>query len=222
MKKKKSLKTKKRTKKTKAPARIAKLSVAGGSKPKRKSKPRKSSKSRKSVKKFKLEQFGSQLYLGLLKFCNQVVKNYQKNKYSFLVGLLVVALIVVFSGLGPGSQKVTSYEANQEFVSDYLNFWSESYVGLIKQSLNDTVQGYSAMLQPLGRSLGKIFATSGDIFSQTRSYKYALSDTVQAYSAMLQPAGKLLAKAFNGSGEVLAVVSYAISTPARVMAMANR
>jgi hypothetical protein len=128
------------------------------------------------------------------------VKFLNKQRSLIAVITLVIALSLALLPWSPNGQSLTYAQASQQFVGDYVIFLGKIYGNMV----NDTLMAWGKTVYQLG------------------NYKVALSETVQAYSAMLQPLARPFTKVFEGTGKALAVVSYTISTPARVMAMPMR
>ena len=133
---------------------------------------------------------------GLLLACHRVTDCCQEYKNTLLVSLLALSLVMVFSGMGPSPNKTTFFKANKSFINDYTGFLADSY----------------------GSMVGQTFEVFGGTVYQLKNVKFALADTFDAYAALFSNITKPMAKLFVSSGNVLAKVSHAISTPARVMA----
>ena len=143
-----------------------------------------------------LIQFCATTYTGLLNFCNGVEQHYLKNKNTWLVSGLAFWLMVVLSCGGPSFYQITFFEANLEFVDSYLVYLGDVYSGFIKNT----------------------FDFWGQLVYNLPVFGFALSDTANAYAAMFQYPANLLTQLFEGSGQVFSSISYALATPARVMA----
>jgi hypothetical protein len=128
------------------------------------------------------------------------IKFLNKQRSTLAVITLIIALGLALLPWSSNGQSLTYTQANQQFISDYVSYMGKIYGNWF----DETLMAWGKTVYQLG------------------NYKVALSETAQAYSAMFQPLARIFTNVFEGTGRALAVVSYTISTPARVMAMPMR
>ncbi|MBU1131526.1 hypothetical protein KJ840_05340 [Patescibacteria group bacterium] len=150
-----------------------------------------------SAKSFKLDPLSCKKFSDLLPGCRGGVQFCQRNYRTLLICLLFVSLLINLLGPAFNHQEMTFYQANQQSVDHYLKFLADSYGAMTQQTLNiwgkvvywlagnikvavgDTVLAYSAILQPAGKLLAKVFVGSGEVLSVV-SYAMAMPARVMA------------------------------------------